>query len=140
VLVEDGELTERDSEAILATRASTGKTLERALIDRGWVDEHELFALYSELTGTEFLDLAECTIDPIAASLIPEELALDYGLVGIGFRDDDLLTVAMSDPQHPRAALEVEAATWRQVYIVAATRADVFAALETTLLRSLTVP
>lgn len=137
VLVDEGELTEREREAALAIRVVAGKTVERVLIDRGWVDERELLALYSELTGTEFLDLAECSIDPYAASLIPEEMAVDYGLIGIGFRNNELLTVAMSDPQHPRAALEIEAATWLQVYIVVATRDDVFSALETTLLRSL---
>lgn len=137
VLVDEGELTERERDAILATRAASGKTVERALVDSGWVDEHDLLALYAELTGTEFVDLTECAIDPNAAALIPEEMALRYGLIAIGFRDSELLTVAMSDPQHPRAALDVEAASWRRAYIVVATRADVFLALETTLLRSL---
>jgi hypothetical protein len=137
VLVEDGELTERDRDSILATRAATGKTVERALVDSGWVDEHDLLTLYAELTGSEFLDLSECAIDPLAASLIPEDMCLRYGLIGIGFRDDELLTVAMSDPQHPRAALDIEAASWRRVYIVVAARDDVLRALEATLLRSL---
>jgi hypothetical protein len=137
VLIHDGELTERDRDTILTDRASTGKTLERALIERGWVDEHELLALYAELTGSEFVDLTECSIDPAAASLIAEEIALRYGLIAIGFRDDDLLTVAMSDPQHPRAVLDIEAATWRRVYIAVATRDDVLTALELSLGRTL---
>jgi hypothetical protein len=132
VLVDDGELSERDRDALLAARG-WGKTVERALIERGWADEQELLALYADLTGTEFVDLAECSIDPAAASLIPAEIARGYGLIGIGFRGDDLLTVAMSDPQHPRAALDVEAATWRRAYIVVATRHDVLTALEETL-------
>jgi hypothetical protein len=135
VLVDDGELSERDRDALLAARG-WGKTVERALIERGWADEHELFAIYADLTGTEFVDLAECSIDPAAAALIPAEIARGHGLIGIGFRDDDdddLLTVAMSDPQHPRAVLDVEAATWRRVYIVVATRRDVLTALEETL-------
>jgi type IV pilus assembly protein PilB len=133
VLVDDGEITERDRETVLATRAATGKTVERALIEREWVDERDLFAIYADLTGTEFVDLSACSIDPAAASLIPEEIALRYGLIAIGFRGDDLLIVAMSDPQHPRAGLEIEAATWRRVYIVVATRQDVLGAIEAVL-------
>jgi hypothetical protein len=137
VLVAEGDLSERDRDAILARRAATGITVERALVESGWVDEHELLTLYAELTGSEFVDLGECAVDHRAASLIPEDMCLRYGLIGIGFRDDELLTVAMSDPQHPHASLEVEGVSWHRAYIVVATRDDVFQALEATFVRSL---
>jgi hypothetical protein len=137
VLVDEGDLGERDRDDVLARRALTGTTVERTLIEGRWVDEEELLRLYAELTGSEFLDLSRCTIDPRAASRLPEDLCLHYGMIAIGFRGEDLLTVAMSDPQHPRAALEVEAASWLRAYIAVATRADVLNALENTLLRSL---
>jgi hypothetical protein len=133
VLVDEGEITERDRESALARRGMTGRTVERVLIEKGWVDERELLETYAELTGTELVDLDECSIDPEAASLVPDEIALRHGLIAIGFRGDDLLTVAMCDPQDPRAVVDIEAATWRRVYIVVATRAEILTALEDTL-------
>jgi hypothetical protein len=137
VLVDEGELTERDRDAVLAAHNATGITVERVLVEHGLADEHELFELYAELTGTEFVDLSECSIDPCAVALIPEEISLRHGLIAVDIRDDELLTVAMSDPQSQPAVREVEATCWRQIYIVVATRDDVMSALESTLLRSL---
>jgi hypothetical protein len=130
-LVAEGLLTAAEREEVLGSPATTDGTFERTLIESGRVDEHSLLRVYAEVTGTEFLSLADYPIDAEAADAIPEDLVRRYGMIGIGFRDE-LLIVAMSDPQDGRAGLAVEMAACRGIYIVVATRNDVFAALEAT--------
>ena len=127
-LVAAGVLAPAERAQLLGIHATTGKTLERTLIDDGRVDERSLLRAYADVTGTEFVSLAEYPIDQEAVEAIPEDLVRRYGMIGVGFRDD-LLTVAMSDPQDGRAGLAVEMAVARGIYIVVATRDDVLAAL-----------
>jgi hypothetical protein len=123
-----GILTQAERYAALATQAVTGTSVERVLIDSGRVDERSLWRIYSDLTGTEFVDLTDHPIDPQAAREIPEHVARDYGFMAIGYRDE-LLTVAMSDPQHEPAMRAAEQASLRRIYVVVATRDDILTAL-----------
>jgi Type II secretion system (T2SS), protein E, N-terminal domain len=128
-LVDEGVLAPEERDEALAAHASTGKTVERALIDSGCLSEHEVLSRYADLTGCEFVDLARYPIDPKAAETIPEELERLYGLMAIGFRGD-LLTVATSDPQNVAALRWVDEFAEGSVYIVVTTRDDVCFALE----------
>jgi hypothetical protein len=128
-LVAEGAITRANRDYALRAHATNGKTLERTLIDMRCVDEHSLLRAYADVTGTEFVSLSDYPMDQAAVEAIPEDLVRRYGMIGIGYRDD-LLTVAMSDPQDGRAGLAVEMAVSQGIYIVVATRDDVLAALE----------
>jgi hypothetical protein len=128
-LVAEGVITSAERELALRMHATNGKTLERTLIDSGYVDEHSLLRAYADVTGTEFISLADYPLDQEAVEAIPEDLVRRYGMIGVGYRDD-LLIVAMSDPQDGRAGLAVEMAISRGIYIVVATWDDILATLE----------
>ena len=127
-LVERGEITPGQS-AIALVEQPDGGSPERFLIESGWVDERRLWRIYSQLTGTEFVDLSTYPIDPRAVAEIPVEVAREYGLIAIGYRDE-LLTVAMSDPQHEPALRAAEMFSSRRVHVVVATRGHVLRALD----------
>lgn len=129
-LVEEGTLAPDDRDEIIFERTTTGTTAERNLIDRGLLTEREVLGRYAEVSGCEFVELANYPIDPDAAARIPEDVARRQGAIGIGFRSG-LLTVAMSDPQRePWDLAELYASSGSPIYIVVATRADVLAALD----------
>jgi hypothetical protein len=129
-LAEEGIIGPDDRDEILFQRVTTGKTVERILIDRGVLGEREVLIRYAEVSGSEFVELTDYPIDPDAAATIPDEMARRHGAIGIGFRGE-LLTVAMSDPQRePWEVADLYARTGTPIYIVVATRADVLAALD----------
>jgi hypothetical protein len=129
-LTQEGILRPEDAQAILAERALTGCSAERNLIERGILSEHEVLFRYAAISGCEFVDLEAYPIDPEAVGEIPEDVARRLGAVAIGFHGE-LLTVAMSDPQRePWDVADLYAATGSPIYIVVATRADVFRVLD----------
>jgi hypothetical protein len=126
----DGILAPREQAAILDERTATGRTVERILIEAGVLTECEVLGRWAKLTGSEFVDLAHFPVDPDAAATIPDVVVRRHGAIGIGFCRG-LLTVAMSDPQRTSLELaDLYACTGSPIYIVAATRAQVLAALD----------
>jgi hypothetical protein len=129
-LTAEGILDLHEQRRIRSESVLTGRTVERILIDRGVLGEREVLTRYAEVSGCEFVDLADYPIDPAAAARIPEDVAREHGAIGIGF-SRGLLTVAMSDPQRqPWELADLYAATGAPIYVVVATRADVLAALD----------
>jgi MSHA biogenesis protein MshE len=121
-------ISEADRNAVLAEAASSGKTAERVLVERGHLPERELLDRYAEVTGCELFDLDEYPIDPEAAALIPEVVARHCGLLAVGYHGE-MLAVAMSDPQNLDVVRALEAFADRP-YIALATRSDVLRALD----------
>ena len=60
--------------------------MTRVLVAEGMVDEVALVKALGQHIGVDFVSLAETTIDPAAAALIPESLARRYGVIPIRFR------------------------------------------------------
>ena len=128
-LVDRGDITPGQRAIAMAEHPQDGRSPERFLIESGWVPERGLWRTYCELTGSEFVDLSTYPIDPDAIAEIPADLAQAYGLIAIGYRDE-LLTVAMSDPQHEPGLRAAEMLSPRRIHVVVATRRDVLRALE----------
>ncbi len=124
MLLEDGLLTRQQLEAALASQAESGLPLRRVLVDEGIVAEAEVMRSIAKRHGVEFVDLAEVTIDPAAAAMVPENLRTRYNVLPIGFEDDDLV-VAMSDPGNVLAIDDIRAVSGRPVTIVVATPEDI---------------
>src|SRR5438093_9647633 len=124
ILLEQGHITDEQLENALAEHKSTARSLGRTLIDLGYIKERDLVAALAEQVGLEFVDLSEYQIDPLAASLLPEQLAKRYRALPIGERDGKLL-VAMSDPANVFALDDIRSITNRDVQPIVATASDV---------------
>ncbi len=124
ILLEQGHITDEQLENALAEHKSTARSLGRTLIDLGYIKERDLVAALAEQVGLEFVDLSEHPIDPLAASLLPEQLAKRYRALPIGERDGKLL-VAMSDPANVFALDDIRSITNRDVQPIVATASDV---------------
>jgi len=129
MLLEQGLLTKQQLEGALQQHRNTPKSLGRTLIDLGYIRERDLVRALAEQVGLEFVDLSEHQIDPLAATLLPGQLARRYRALPIGERDGKLL-VAMSDPTNLYALDDIRAVTSREVKPVVATASDVEHAID----------
>src|SRR6266508_1233880 len=114
ILLEQGLITNEQLERALGEHRSTARSLGRTLIDLGYIRERDLVMALAEQVGLDFVDLSEHQIDPLAATLLPEQLARRYRALPIGERDGKLL-VAMSDPANVFALDDIRAITNRDV-------------------------
>jgi type IV pilus assembly protein PilB len=124
MLLDEGLLTRQDLDAAKARQAETGETLSRVLVDEELVSESDLVKVLARHLGVEYVNLADTTIDPVAAGLIPETLARRYSVIPIGF-EDGRLVVAMADPANVLVIDDVRAITGSSVVPKVATRSDI---------------
>jgi hypothetical protein len=129
MLLEQGLLTNQQLDSALQLHRNTPKSLGRTLIDLGYIREGDLVRALAEQVGLDFVDLSEYQIDPLAATLLPGQLARRYRAMPIGQRDGKLL-VAMSDPTNLYALDDIRAVTSREVQPVVATASDVEHAID----------
>jgi type IV pilus assembly protein PilB len=129
MLLERGLLTEPQLDSALQQHRNTPKSLGRTLIDLGYIRERDLVCALAEQVGLDFVDLSEYQIDPLAATMLPDQLARRYRALPIGERDGKLL-VAMSDPTNLYALDDIRAVTSREVQPVVATASDVERAID----------
>ncbi len=124
LLIEEGLLTQDALEKGTAMAAETGRPLGRVLVEENIVGEADLVRTLAKHIGVEFVDLSSLTVDPAAASLIPESLARRYAAIPYAFENDKLL-VAMSDPANVLAIDDIRAISGRDVLAKVATKSDV---------------
>jgi len=128
LLLEEGLLTHRDLERAAAVQAESGLPLTRVLVEEHMVAEGDIVRLVARHSGLEYVNLAETTIDPAAAALVPEALARRYGVIPIGF-DKERLVVAMTDPGNVLVVDDLRAITGMRIAPRIATRSDIMDAI-----------
>ncbi len=124
LLLEEGLVTQQELELARARRADSGTSLTRVLVEEGIVAENDLVRALARQIGLEFVNLSQITIDPAAATLVPESLARRYSVIPIGF-EGERLVVAMADPGNVLVVDDVRAITGLQVVPKVAARSDI---------------
>ncbi len=97
LLVEEGIITEQQVEQALAAQKSTGRKLGAALIELGFLSEHQMLTFLSQQLDIPLIDLSRANVDIDAVQLLPEVHARRLRALVIS-RQQDTLRVAMSDP------------------------------------------
>jgi type IV pilus assembly protein PilB len=128
LLIEEGLLTRRDLERAAAVRAESGLPLTRVLVEEHIVAEADIVRVLARHSGLEYVNLAETTIDPAAAALVPEALARRYAVIPIGF-EEGRLVVAMADPSNVLVVDDLRAITGMRIASRIATRGDIMDAI-----------
>lgn len=130
LLVRRGLITPEVLDAAVAEQQRNGRPLGRVLIDRGAISEADLVRALAEQVGLEFVDLAERSVDPSVATVVPESLARRYQALPIGWRDDGKLMVAFADPSNVFAIDDIRALTGAEIHTVVSPPAQVRAAID----------
>ena len=128
VLLEEGLITEEVLNRAIEVTKEKDRPLGRVLVDEGFLPEADLVKALAGHIGIEFVDLSEITVDPAAASLIPDALARRYAALPIGF-DEGRLVIAMADPGNVLAVDDIRAISGMEIVTRVATRSDVENAL-----------
>ena len=124
VLVGEGVVSSEDLHRARELQMETGEALTQVLVEEQLVDELKLVQVLAGHMGVEFVNLAEITIDPTAAGLIPETLARRYSVIPYAF-EDGVVLVAMADPSNVLVVDDIRAITGLRVTPKISTRSDI---------------
>jgi MshEN domain len=101
LLAETGIASEAELRRAVVEAHEQGLRLGELIVARGWLDEDAMARLLAEQWGLPFLGRESLAIDPIAAGLLPFELARALGSCVVGIRDGGPLAV-VADPTTER--------------------------------------
>lgn len=129
LLVERRVLSRDTLDELLAREAAEGVPLDRLLVERDVVSEHDLVAAVANELGVGFVDLSSTTIVPEVWAMVPEDLARGYLAVAVERRRGALL-VALEDPADEQVVAALEADLGTSIVAAAAVRSQLVAAVE----------
>jgi type II secretory ATPase GspE/PulE/Tfp pilus assembly ATPase PilB-like protein len=111
MLLQRGIVTRDQLKIALTERKKNSESLEKILINLGFVSETVISDLLSESSGISHVDLSQVVVDHEAIELIPKNFASRYMLVPISFdKSTNTLTIAMADVYNVRAIDQLGAA------------------------------
>lgn len=105
-----------------------GKSLARAIADKGFASEQEVTKALAEASGLTFVDLSTYEIDPNAATLLSEEVARKYTVIPVKMEGKKLV-VAVADPSNVLALDDLKIITQMDIEPVVATETDILNAI-----------
>ena len=110
-----------------------GLPLPTVVLQRGLADTKDLAAALCAAINVPFVDLADTSVQPQAARLVPENLARKFAAIGVEI-DRDSVVVAFADPADRGALDEVSTAvhadTGYHVVVAGAERQALLGAIE----------
>jgi Type II secretion system (T2SS), protein E, N-terminal domain len=104
ILLKKGWITHERLDAALGESRLTGMRLGETLLARGWLFEPELASALAEQFGLRYVDLVRHPLDPVAANLLPLEVARRMFAVPVRFVESGGIEVAVADPGDVDAA------------------------------------
>ncbi len=120
ILLDANLITSDQLNMALDKSKETKKRLGEYLIDAGIISESQLIDVLKLQLGIDFIDLTKTNIPVSLASLVPKNLAKQYGVVPVK-EQGDVLYLAMSDPLNFYALEEVKSATKKRIIPLIAT-------------------
>jgi len=97
VLVSNRFLKPEQLEEALKIQRASGGSLQKILVEQGFVNEADLLSAVSQGLGIPHINLTRMKIDPALKRLIPRDIAQQYQLMPVSCMGQTL-TVAMVDP------------------------------------------
>ena len=128
-LIQAGLITEDDLRTALDEHKRTGERLGVVLVRMNLATETQIAKALAFQLGFPYVNLADNPPDPSAVVLIPKDVALERVCIAVGL-EQNLLTVAMSDPLLFSLVQDLEFQTGHRIRQVIATRADITEAIQ----------
>lgn len=130
VLKEYGYINEEQLQIALdAQKKDRSKRLGEHLIDLGFVSEQQMLEALSDKLAEPLVSLENIDFDINAVKKIPEAMAQKYNVIGYAF-NDNVLTVATSDPLNYYGLEDVRLVSGCRISVSLATKADIQIAIE----------
>src|SRR3954452_2236109 len=128
LLVDSGSVSHPQLAEGLLQQSASGKRLGTLLVELGLVDDHTLATALAEQFDLPVVDLRAEYPEPDSSALLPESVARSLIAVPLGFDEDDVVGVAVADPQ-PEIQQQIRAAVGRNVTFVVAAPSDILRAI-----------
>jgi len=128
LLVKKGLVSEREKDNLQEAARASGQTLTALLLERGTLTEQIIGQVLADQYGLPWNDLREFRVPTSLMKTIPVELMHRYGFVPID-QEDDVLTIAISDPQNLRQLDELEHQLGYELRLVVSSRTAIHDAL-----------
>ena len=106
--------------------ANTDETLDKVLLQKGYLDENTILQVYAKALGFEFRKSLEGTRVPgTFVNNVPVHFARNYNLVALELGSDDVLKVATCSPLDPHPMDDLAALVGHEVDPVLAPRLEI---------------
>jgi type IV pilus assembly protein PilB len=129
LLLESEIITQQQLEEALEYQAKNPQKLGEILVSKGFVQEQQILRALEYQYHIPYYDLGDTAIEANVPILIPEGIARKHTLIPIK-RENNILTVAMSDPLDFYAIDDVKRAAGLDVRPAMATKADILNSIE----------
>ncbi len=129
IIVAKGTVTQEQINELLLRTDGRQKRIGERLLDEGLITEEDLARALAEQRDLRYTDLADFRVSPKFFETIPVELMQRYQFIPMEDADE-LLTVAMSDPNNLPAIDELEMILDRQIEIRVSTPSAIQAVLK----------
>ena len=101
LLLKRGILSEEQLNEAIDTYQNVGDFFPKILENLGFITAEEVNRVVAEEYGMEVVDLASAQVEKMAIDKIKPSIARVYGVMPVNL-DNDVLTVAISDPSNPQ--------------------------------------
>ena len=130
ILVDLGFLTEEHLEALLEEQQQRpGELFGQIAINAGLITDDQLAQALAEQMGLQVISLADVVIPPDVLGHITEPMAQLYRVIPVSF-EDEVLTIAMCDPQKLSIIDELRSFLGREIRAMVAPEGEVLRALD----------
>ncbi len=130
ILIDLGFITDEQREVLLDEQQERqGELLGQIAVGMGFITEDQLAQALAEQMGMRAVNLADIVVSPEVLAHVTEPMAQLYRIVPVSFKNN-VLTVAMCDPQKLSILDELRSFLGYEVRAVVTTERDLLAALE----------
>ena len=128
-LIESKKISRSDLNAAMALQKEKRIGLDKALLEKGLINEKELLVLLVKELHIPFINLAKYKIDPELKMVITEKLARQYRIVPIS-KLNTVITIALADPLNIFAIDDLKNLTGKEIDVVMSTETDIMKAID----------
>lgn len=130
LLVSQELLTQEQLSNALDIQHNTGEKLGTVLISKGFLTEEKFLSFISDQCGIRYVSLSEFSFPEEVFSFIPESIARQHTLVPCQRSDENILTVAVSDPLNVMVLDDLKMMTGSEIHAVLASESEILSAIE----------
>ena len=130
VLVQQGLLTPESLATAERAQVEHGMSLGKALVQMQMVSESQIVEAVATTIGMPFVDASPGFVDPMAAGLMPRDIAREMLALPVQFGEGNSVLVALADPANTAALARVTAITGLEAHAALAVRDTLLGAIE----------
>ncbi len=128
-LIESLKISPQDIDQAMNLQKTKGIGLEKALMEKGLINEEDLLVMLVKELHIPFINLKKYKIDPRLKEVIPERVARQYRIVPIS-KLENTITIALADPLNVFAIDDLKNITGSEIDVVMSTNTDIMMAID----------